>query len=202
MNHQNFKDKLQLFNTSKRIDWHDYNFIKIEKQRKGLGEQGQAVILTNESEKERSKVMIKEFSYNTVASDKISLDRSINDTRPRDCQRFKYLADLPPVSIIIVFHNEYLSFLLRTIHSIINRTPSQLLKEIILVDDFSTKGFIDVQLDWHLITTFPQHDIRTLRLKERHGLIRARMVGILNSTSDIVVVMDAHMEVKDIKNSF
>lgn len=51
-----------------------------------------------------------------------------------------YLEYLPKVSIIIPFHDEHLSTLLRSIYSIIKRTPPELLGEIILVDDASKKG--------------------------------------------------------------
>ena len=52
----------------------------------------------------------------------------------------RYSSDLPTASVVIIFHNEAYTVLLRNITSVINRSPAHLLEEIILVDDFSDHG--------------------------------------------------------------
>ena len=45
---------------------------------------------------------------------------------------------LPTASVILVFFDEGSSVLLRTVHSVINTSPKELLKDIILIDDGSS----------------------------------------------------------------
>lgn len=80
--------------------------------------------------------------FNQYLSDVIPIKRSLPDKRSSRCMknRRNYRKQLPSTSIIIIFHNEAWSTLLRSVHSILDRTPHELIHEIILVDDCSTFG--------------------------------------------------------------
>jgi polypeptide N-acetylgalactosaminyltransferase len=76
-------------------------------------------------------------AFNAYASDMISLHRSLADVRDPACKTVKWYEPLPSTSVIVIFHNEAWSVLLRTVHSVIDRSDPKILKEVILVDDFS-----------------------------------------------------------------
>lgn len=175
----------------KKIDWHDYKAIALDEQRQGPGEQGAAVILTAEEEKLKDK-LYKVNGFNAYASDKISLQRSIKDIRHPDCKAKKYWNKLPNCSIVVPFHNEHWTTLLRLTHSVINRAPKELLHEVILVDDYSTKDFLKKELDDYMAQNF--NNVKVVHATKREGLIRTRILGAKHATGDVILFLDSHVE--------
>ncbi|XP_030642177.1 polypeptide N-acetylgalactosaminyltransferase 16 [Chanos chanos] len=130
----------------------------------------------------------REHAFNLQESDRIGSERAIRDTRHYRCASVNFDPDLPPTSIIITFHNEARSTLLRTIKSVLTRSPPSLIQEIILVDDFSS----DPE-DCQLLSQIPK--VRCLRNARREGLIRSRVRGAGAASATILTFLDSHCEV-------
>lgn len=94
----------------------------------------------------------------------------------------------------MTFHNEILSTLLRCIYSIYNRSPKQLLHEIILVNDKSTFLELYEPLQKFVNETFGD-TVKIFENEERQGLIKARMTGAKMATGEVIIFLDSHMEV-------
>ncbi|XP_074026127.1 N-acetylgalactosaminyltransferase 6 [Leptinotarsa decemlineata] len=176
---------------NEKIDWHDYQQIKRDSMRVGPGEQGKPAYLS-QSENENYDSLYKVNGFNAALSDKIAIDRAVPDIRHSGCKNKKYLKKLPTVSVIVPFHNEHWTTLLRTAASVVNRSPPDLLKEVILVDDFSSKEFSKTPLDAYLKANLTK--VRAIHLPERSGLIRARLAGAREATAEVLIFLDSHTE--------
>lgn len=94
--------------------------------------------------------------------------------------------------MILIYYNEYWSILLRTIYSVLNRSPAKLIHEIILVDDGSEWEHLKAPLDTYVAKYLPK--VKIIRLPLRTGLIKARSVGARAATGDVLLFLDAHCE--------
>lgn len=126
-------------------------------------EQFDEVSYISQSKLKEGEDAYKKFAFNQQASDQFQSDRHIMDSRHYMCRSQTYdVSKLPVTSVIICFHNEARSALLRTVMSVLKRSPTQLIKEIILVDDFS-----DDSNDGLLLEKLPK--VRVLRNDQREG---------------------------------
>ncbi|CDI79600.1 UDP-N-acetyl-D-galactosamine:polypeptide N-acetylgalactosaminyltransferase T1, putative [Eimeria acervulina] len=158
------------------------------------------------------------YCFNSALSDTLSLDRPIPSFDSAACaaQREEFAAAtaaaeaaaaaggeeglssplLLRASVIIVLHNELLSALLRSLHSVLNRTPPRFLKEIILVNDNSDKDthpWLYEQLEEYITRAVPK--TKLLHLPQRRGLMGARAAGAAIASGDVLVFLDSHIEV-------
>jgi len=139
-------------------------------------------------------------------------NRNASDSFPMDREYGRYFADplcyskvtdfhesgiKMDASIIFVYHNEYFTTLVRSIHGILNKTPPEYLREIVLIDDGSDleiRPWLGEKLKNYLMT-LPK--IVYKRNEERLGLMGARMAGADAATSDNLIFLDSHIEPAD-----
>jgi len=160
------------------------------------GEQGIGVTMSPTLPPDIQKIFddgYEKNSFNQYLSDLISLHRSLPDFRHDYCREIaaNYSKNLPKTSVIIIFHNEAWSTLLRSMHSVLDRSPEHLLEEVILVDDFSDMEHLHEPLSDY-ISLFPK--VKLVRNEKREGLIRTRMVGARAAKGPILTFLDSHIE--------
>lgn len=135
----------------------------------------------------------KNYSFNILVSDNIGLYRDIPDTRNELCQTQKYANDLPNASIVICFYNEHYTTLMRSLQSLIVRTPMSLLHEIILVNDYSESNMLHEKIKRYIDNL--NGKVKLFKTERREGLIRARMFGARKATGNVLIFLDSHIEV-------
>ncbi|NXW81277.1 GLT15 acetylgalactosaminyltransferase, partial [Hirundo rustica] len=129
--------------------------------------------------------------FNEVPSERIALRRDLPEVRHPLCLQQKYDSSLPTASVIICFHDEAWSTLLRTVHSVMDTAPKAFLKDIILVDDLSQQGPLKSALSEYISKL---DGVKLIRSNKRLGVIRGRMLGAARATGDVLIFMDSHCE--------
>uniref|UniRef100_A0A8C5WEB2 Polypeptide N-acetylgalactosaminyltransferase n=1 Tax=Leptobrachium leishanense TaxID=445787 RepID=A0A8C5WEB2_9ANUR len=153
-------------------------------------------MIFNEQDQEVRDVGYQKHAFNLLISNRLGSHRDLPDTRDTKCATRPYPAELPAASIVICFYNEAFSALMRTVHSVLDRTPANLLQEIVLVDDDSELDELKKELEDYVTENLP-NKVKLVRNKRREGLIRGRMVGASHATGDVLVFLDSHCEVNE-----
>ncbi|KAM6958880.1 polypeptide N-acetylgalactosaminyltransferase 15-like [Aplochiton taeniatus] len=133
----------------------------------------------------------KDDSFNEVLSERISLHRRLPEARHFSCLGERYSEAMPSASVIICFHDETWSTLLHTVHSVLDTSPKEHLREILLVDDFSQQGQLKSLLREHVSGL---HGVRLIRSARRLGVAGCRSMGAARAAGEVLVFMDSHCE--------
>ena len=75
----------------------------------------------------------RKFAFNSLVSNRLGFrPREVKDTRHAECKKKSYPDDdeLPTASVVICYYHEELMTLLRTVHSVVERSPAKLLREV------------------------------------------------------------------------
>lgn len=155
----------------------------------------------SEDDQREAQALFEKYGYNVFLSDRLPLDRPLPDTRVPGCLKKTYPKDLPSLSVVLIYLNEALSVIKRALRSIIDRTPKNLLKQIIMVDDNSSNENLKGDLDLYVKSLEEQNpDLRFTRVRhsEQRGLAYARVSGWKAATAEVVAILDAHIEVHEL----
>lgn len=151
-------------------------------------------MIFNQADQELRDSGYQRHAFNVLISTRLGARRELPDTRDARCQDKVYPAELPAASVVICFFNEAFSALVRTVHSVLDRTPHNLLHQVILVDDHSDLGELQEQLRQYVEQNFSSK-VQLVRNSKREGLIRGRMIGASHATGEVLVFLDSHCEV-------
>nr|XP_015210143.1 PREDICTED: polypeptide N-acetylgalactosaminyltransferase 11 [Lepisosteus oculatus] len=154
-------------------------------------------MIFNEQDQEIRDTGYHKHAFNVLISNRLGFHRDLPDTRNAKCKEKVYPLALPTASVVICFFNEAFSALLRTVHSVLDRTPAYLLHEIILVDDNSELADLKEDLDAYILKNL-RGKVKVVRNEKREGLIRGRMIGASHATGEVLVFLDSHCEVNEL----
>ena len=134
--------------------------------------------------------------YNESYVDSLPLLRNIPDYRPPGCENITYHTSNTTVSVVLNYHNEVLSLLLRSIYTILAAIPPHNLCEVILVDDASNfTSYPDLERVEPLVSQFTV-TVRYFRFETNKGLIYSRVFAAKKARGDTLLVLDSHVEIK------
>ncbi|KAL5261290.1 hypothetical protein ACHWQZ_G007109 [Mnemiopsis leidyi] len=136
--------------------------------------------------------------YNESFLDALPLLRNnIPDFRPTPyCTNRTYTTSNTSVSVIINYHNELLSLVLRSLYTVLAAIPPHNLHEVILIDDGSDLASYHELREVEPLVSELDVDVKFYRWEDNKGLIYSRRWAAQHATGRAVLVLDSHVEVR------
>uniref|UniRef100_A0A3P9I450 Polypeptide N-acetylgalactosaminyltransferase n=1 Tax=Oryzias latipes TaxID=8090 RepID=A0A3P9I450_ORYLA len=159
------------------------------------GPPGSVRVRTGSIQMEMEQASVQRHGFNEALSETISLHR-----RPPEALFFpykyicfgeKYSEILPSASVVICFHEEPWSTLMRTVHSVLDTSPRQYLQEVLLVDDLSQNRHMKARLGSYVSGL---DGVRLIHSTRRLGVGGCRTMAAAKAKGQVLVFMDSHCE--------
>ncbi|EFO20658.2 glycosyl transferase [Loa loa] len=155
-------------------------------------------IIQNQQEQKQREISYAKYAFNEFLSSRIGPQRKIPDTRHYLCLNESYSEELPAASIVICYYNEASSVLIRMVNSILDKTPSNLINEILLVNDHSDlDNTSDAAVRAYAHENWNSDVVKMLSTERNEGLIRAKIFGAQHARGEVLVFLDSHCEVNE-----
>ena len=118
------------------------------------------------------------------------------------CGHYKFNESaMPDVSVVVTSQNEISGWISTTVHSILARTPPQLLREVLVIDDNGIPEHIREdkrvgadEKEYEEIAKLPK--VRVIQNHYREGCARSRLVGAKAAKGQVVMFVDSHVEME------
>ncbi|XP_060601725.1 polypeptide N-acetylgalactosaminyltransferase 2-like [Ruditapes philippinarum] len=118
----------------------------------------------------------------------ITLHRQLPDTRPAICLSKKESIISLQTSIIVYYNNQMRLNVLKTIYSILLRTPPELINEILLLDDNSEDASAS-----EMLSRIPK--VKIIRNQKQEGIIRSYNLAASMAQGPVLMFLKADCEV-------
>lgn len=140
----------------------------------------------------RIRKQSKDVQEQKMKSDMNQSNRTLPDMRSEQCKsQAMLIRKLPRASIIVTMHNTDWSVLIRMLHSIIDTAPTELVEEIIIVDDASDVEHLQSRLDSY-IKAYTK--VKKVRIPDRVGYLMARNKGAELASAPVLIFLNADTE--------
>uniref|UniRef100_A0A3B3IBW0 Glycosyltransferase 2-like domain-containing protein n=1 Tax=Oryzias latipes TaxID=8090 RepID=A0A3B3IBW0_ORYLA len=139
---------------------------------------------TGSIQMEMEQASVQRHGFNEALSETISLHRRPPEARHPD-------EILPSASVVICFHEEPWSTLMRTVHSVLDTSPRQYLQEVLLVDDLSQNRHLKARLGSYVSGL---DGVRLIHSTRRLGVGGCRTMAAAKAKGQVLVFMDSHCE--------
>uniref|UniRef100_A0A8C7WSD1 Glycosyltransferase 2-like domain-containing protein n=1 Tax=Oryzias sinensis TaxID=183150 RepID=A0A8C7WSD1_9TELE len=155
------------------------------------GPPGSVRVRTGSIQMEMEQASVQRHGFNEALSETISLHRRPPEARHPECFGEKYSEILPSASVVICFHEEPWSTLMRTVHSVLDTSPRQYLQEVLLVDDLSQNRHMKARLGSYVSGL---DGVRLIQSTRRLGVGGCRTMAAAKAKGQVLVFMDSHCE--------